>query len=217
MAKPTRKRTKAYAWVYDIQDKRIVSVQPNMKSGASADRYAEMEAFVQRQQGRPTIGDVLAKTSYHAGDFSFDIQRDHIKLADATEFSPDAAGEMRGSALDALLVEEGKLSERVIQVRSRSDTVRELCITRHGSRCFVCKLDFGKRFGEEFTGLIEVHHHKEPLAQRDGGKNTNPESDCVPLCPNCHRMALFGLPLGECRSLDELQELFVRSKHKVAS
>jgi 5-methylcytosine-specific restriction protein A len=65
-----------------------------------------------------------------------------------------------------------------------------------------------------FAGLIEVHH-KKPLSMFEQSAKTDPEADCIPLCPNCHRMAHFGLPSGKCRSLDELQELFARSEQMV--
>jgi predicted HNH restriction endonuclease len=188
-----------------IRGKRIVHVEPNMKqdTSASAGRYAEMEAYVKRRGGQATVGDVLDNTSYRTGDFKWDIRRGRIKFADAAEVSADAAGDVLGNDLDALLAEEGKLSQRVIQIRSRSGTVREFCIKKHKSRCLACDLDFGERFGEKFVGLIDVHHIN-PIAQRDGATITNPETDCRPLCPNCHRMAHFGMPRGECRSLDEL-------------
>jgi hypothetical protein len=189
----------------DVRDKRIVVLKRDFKRGKSAKRYAEMVAFVEHAKDKATFGDVLESTSYRWDDVRWDIARDHIRIADTPQVE-----------LQRALFVEGELSERVIQVRSRSGSVREFCIEKHGSRCLVCKLDFGERFGEVFADLIEVHH-KNPLAQRDGDAITDPEKECVPLCPNCHRMAHHGMPPGTCRSLHELVELLARSERTVVS
>jgi predicted HNH restriction endonuclease len=200
----------------NVRNKFITVLRSDFKRGKSAKRYAEMVAYVQRKGGKATAGDVMRQTSYEIGDIRWDVRHGHIMLTEAAESVPGSANELTHRAdelltsqveLQEALLLEGELSQKVVQVRSRSGTVREFCIWHHGSRCVVCKLDFGERFGEEFGGLIEVHH-KNPLAQRDGREKTNPASDCVPLCPNCHRMAHFGVPVGECRSLDELLELY---------
>jgi len=46
-------------------------------------------------------------------------------------------------------------------------------------------MDFGKFYGEEFSGLIEVHHIV-PLSQIKKGYKVDPIHDLVPVCPNCH-------------------------------
>jgi len=209
----------------DVRDKRITVLKTDFKRGESAERYAEMVDFVRRRGGKATVSDVFENTSYHMNDLRWDLHPEHgfVSLADAGDLGPARASETRYETdtplisqveLQQALLLEGELSERVIQVRSRSHSVREFCIERHGSRCFVCNLDFGERFGEMFAGLIEVHH-KKPLSKVEQSTKTDPEADCIPLCPNCHRMAHFGLPPGICRSLDESQELFARSEQMV--
>jgi predicted HNH restriction endonuclease len=209
----------------DVRDKRIIVLKTDFKRGESAIRYAEMVDFVRRRGGKATVSDMIENTSYHMDDLRWDLlpERGHIRLADAVDFGPHDARKTRYETdtplnsqieLQQALLVEGELSQRMIQVRSRSHSLRELCIERHGSRCFVCSLDFGERFGEMFAGLIEVHH-KKPLSMFEQSAKTDPEADCIPLCPNCHRMAHFGLPPGKCRSLDELQELFARSEQMV--
>jgi predicted HNH restriction endonuclease len=103
-----------------------------------------------------------------------------------------------------------KLAEEAVQMsgkmtwNSRSATVREHCLRHHGSICACCKIDFGARYGEKFKNLIDVHH-LNPL--ENGSRITNPETDCVPLCPNCHRMAHFGMSAGKCRDVEDLKPL----------
>lgn len=40
-------------------------------------------------------------------------------------------------------------------------------------------------YGEDFAGKIHVHHVK-PLADVDDEYEVDPETDLVPVCPNCH-------------------------------
>lgn len=179
----------------DVRDSRIAVVRTNFKRGESAKRYAEMVAFVQRNNGQATVGEVVDKTTYHMRDVSWDIRRGHIKIDD-----PPQVG------LERALLREGELSQRIVQIRSRSSSVRDFCLEKHGVACVVCGTDFGKRYGDVFDGLVEVHH-KNPMATSDGGRKTDPLADCCPLCPNCHRMAHYGMPSGTCRSLDDLKAI----------
>ena len=44
---------------------------------------------------------------------------------------------------------------------------------------------FGRIYGEEFNGKIEVHHIK-PLNEIGEEYVVNPITDLIPVCPNCH-------------------------------
>lgn len=179
----------------DVRDARIAVLRTDFKRGKSAKRYAEMVALVRRQKGEATFDDVLTKTSYHMGDVRWDIHRRHIKIADA---------DMEQVELQRALLVEGEFSQRVVQVRSRLSSIRDFCLEKHGVACVVCGTDFGKRYGAAFHGLVDVHH-KNPMATSDGGRETDPIVDCCPLCPNCHRMAHYRMPVGTCRSLGDLK------------
>ena len=69
----------------------------------------------------------------------------------------------------------------------RSPQARRACLRHYGCKCSICGIDFGKEFGEEFSGVIEVHH-LEPLSLSKGEREIDPIKDLVPLCPNCHKM-----------------------------
>lgn len=70
----------------------------------------------------------------------------------------------------------------------RNPAARRICLAHHGYRCAVCGIDLGKEFGEEFEGLIEVHH-LTPLSESPEQHEVDPRADLIPLCPTCHRMA----------------------------
>jgi len=101
----------------------------------------------------------------------------------ATE--PDERGEPVPSR-DAAT--EGAVSIRSVKHYERSRANRAVAIMIHGSRCSVCLLDFGERYGELGEGFIEVHHLL-PVHLMGGAGVVNPSTDLVPLCSNCHRMA----------------------------
>lgn len=101
---------------------------------------------------------------------------------------------------------EGRLSQRQVTIRSRHASVRAFCLEHYGSVCAICRFDPCKAFGDSFGGLIEVHH-LDPLAASDPDRETDPITDCRPLCPVCHGLAHLGMRAGTCRSLDDIRKL----------
>ena len=71
----------------------------------------------------------------------------------------------------------------------RNPKARQRCIDLHGTSCKVCGIDFGEKYGDFANGYIHVHH-KVPVAQaaRGGQYQLDPDTDLVPVCPNCHAM-----------------------------
>jgi 5-methylcytosine-specific restriction protein A len=59
----------------------------------------------------------------------------------------------------------------------------------HGTRCQVCEMDFGERYGTLGQGFIEAHHLK-PISQLEEGVPVEFDvaTDFAVLCSNCHRM-----------------------------
>lgn len=82
---------------------------------------------------------------------------------------------------------EGRRIEKKSIAYERSPLARRACLEHYGYKCVICGMDFGDKFGEEFSGLIEVHH-LEPLSLSKEEHEIDPIKDLVPLCPNCHRM-----------------------------
>lgn len=96
------------------------------------------------------------------------------------------------NALESFKVEEsgeglheGSLITVELTKYERNREARLLCIKHHGAKCAVCGFDFGETYGDDFKGMIEVHHIK-PLHTIKKDYVVDPINDLVPVCPNCH-------------------------------
>ena len=87
---------------------------------------------------------------------------------------------------------EGGQVTRTVESYERDQSLRDDCLKFYGFTCQVCEFDFEKEYGLEGMGFIEVHHI-ERLADRQLSE-TNPITDLIPLCANCHRMAHRRVP-----------------------
>lgn len=105
---------------------------------------------------------------------------------------------------------EGKLKETYMLQRIRNAENRRKAIEHHGVKCAVCGFDFEKAYGELGKGFIEIHH-LNPLGESDAEVLVNPETDLIPLCPNCHRMIHRKIS-GEI-GIEELKEIWL-AKHR---
>ena len=85
--------------------------------------------------------------------------------------------------------------------RERDPGLRAAALSLYGFDCMACGFNFGKSYGEIGKDFIEVHH-VVPLSE-SGRTETNPETDLIVLCSNCHR--IIHRRQGICLSLDELK------------
>ena len=85
--------------------------------------------------------------------------------------------------------------------RERDPRLRAAALSLHGFDCMACGFNFGKFYGDIGEEFIEVHH-VVPLSE-SGRTETNPETDLLVLCSNCHR--IIHRRQGICLSLDELK------------
>jgi predicted HNH restriction endonuclease len=78
-------------------------------------------------------------------------------------------------------------AKRAVKVNAfeRNADARLACIEHHGTKCIACGFDFGEAYGEEFAGLIHVHH-LIPLSDIGERYKIDPIKDLVPVCANCH-------------------------------
>lgn len=88
---------------------------------------------------------------------------------------------------------EGAVSLSVVKRRERNPRNRLLCLRIHGSRCKICSLDPKARYLE--AGMIIEVHHLQPLSHLGEPRSYDPETDLMPLCPNCHRAIHTRRPL----------------------
>lgn len=94
--------------------------------------------------------------------------------------------------IEAEDIEEGARVEGNVQFYygkryERNPINREIAIKKHGISCYVCSFNFEEMYGKHGRGFIEVHHIT-PLSLLNEETKVNPETDLIPLCPNCHRM-----------------------------
>lgn len=76
-----------------------------------------------------------------------------------------------------------------ISVQAERDLhLRNKAIALHGTSCMACKFNFGQFYGEWGQDYIEVHHLIPLGGSGDKKRKTNPKTDLIVLCANCHRM-----------------------------
>src|SRR5699024_8643162 len=101
------------------------------------------------------------------------------------------------------LYAEGATRRVSVNAYERNREAVQRCKAIHGTACVVCGVDFGDRYGAEFTGFIHVHH-LQPLSEINTEYKVNPATDLCPVCPNCHAVIHHG---GHLRTIDEVRRL----------
>lgn len=91
----------------------------------------------------------------------------------------------------------------------RNDAARARCIAEHGAKCAICGFDFGKVYGDDYSGKIEVHHIV-PLSKIRENHIVDPVNDLIPVCPNCH-LILHSKASGGTFTPDEVRAMINRS------
>lgn len=115
---------------------------------------------------------------------------------------------------DSLLVKddspiyEGAVSKVYVNKYERNPLARRICIKHHGAFCNVCTFDFYLTYGELGKGYIHIHHLL-PIASIGKEYQLVPETDLIPICPNCHSMIHKKKPILSPR---ELKEIIIANK-----
>ena len=107
---------------------------------------------------------------------------------------------------------EGALKTIQVNTYERDREARADCIKYKGLKCAVCGMDFKSTYGDIGEGFIHVHH-LVPMNTIGAEYRINPQTDLVPICPNCHAMLHYGMG-GEARSIEKLKEIFELHKNK---
>ena len=94
-------------------------------------------------------------------------------------------GSQSPDEIDDASIYEGAKKRIVVNAYERDPRARMLCIQHYGTRCFVCRVDLGERYGPVAIGLIDVHH-LVPLSRIGEEYRVDPIRDLRPLCPDCH-------------------------------
>ena len=104
---------------------------------------------------------------------------------------------------------EGGQRVHLVRKYERDARLRREAINHHGDKCMGCTFSFDQSYGPIHSrGYIEVHHCI-PLAAK-GVRETDPKTDLIVLCANCHRMVHRSRDV--CLSLDELKTKLAAAK-----
>ena len=137
------------------------------------------------------------RISHELSQYLNEIFARQRKIIDYTEVDPSGT------------YSEGHCRIVAVNKYERNPNARRKCIERYGSRCAICGIDFGERYGEYARGFIHVHHLR-PLHTIGEGYEVDPEKDLIPVCPNCHAM-IHRLPGGEEMGVEELKARLLQS------
>ena len=80
---------------------------------------------------------------------------------------------------------EGALIRLEVNRYERDRRNRSAALAIHGRNCKGCGMSFEERYGAIAAGFIEIHH-VTPVSKLVPGYVIDPQTDLVPLCPNCH-------------------------------
>jgi len=112
--------------------------------------------------------------------------------------------------VDDQLFSEGAKQKIHVNRYERNPEARAKCIEIHGTRCEICKMSFAETYGSFAQDFIHVHH-KTPLHHISDSYEVNPETDLMPVCPNCHAM-LHRQENGCPMTVERLKQLYNASK-----
>jgi HNH endonuclease len=90
---------------------------------------------------------------------------------------------------------EGAVKRILVNAYERNLAAVAACKAHYGTRCQVCGLDLGDRYGDIGKGFIHVHHLKK-LSEVGRLYEVDPLTDLRPVCPNCHAMLHRNPPLS---------------------
>ena len=106
--------------------------------------------------------------------------------------------------------ESGISKKADVNIYERNSEARKACLEFNGYKCQICGFESEKVYGKGFEHLIHVHHIK-PISEQGGKYSVNPQTDLIPVCPNCH-MALHTKVNGRCLSPEELKSQYKKIK-----
>lgn len=138
---------------------------------------------------KPSTGDVVLKSwdiTQKDGDTNqLFAAFDHLIEKEIPYFEQDLQEKLNGGKPAPDFMREGGRERVTLNKYERNPKARAACIAAHGTACAVCGIDFGKAYGPEFVGKIEVHHIV-PISEIGEEYVVDPVRDLVPVCPNCH-------------------------------
>lgn len=101
---------------------------------------------------------------------------------------------------ERLLYPEGTLVQKWVLKAERNRQAIEAAKQLKGDICKGCEINFKGIYGGDVPNIIEYHHINQ---MKSGERETNPETDLFPLCPNCHAVVHSQ---KELMTIEELQK-----------
>ena len=165
----------------------------NLKSHDTLQRQGYADNFADGFKITP-LGATLVSIHIDALSYLFneDFNYEDVKNA-ITDIS--AAGDRTVLPLEEF-ISEGRLVNKNVQVRERSNKLRAIAI-EHFSRnneihCNCCGFNFPTYYGDVYgKNCIEMHHKKPIFQYQDNSFEQQVASaleNLLPVCPNCHRV-----------------------------
>lgn len=106
---------------------------------------------------------------------------------------------------------EGAKKQVAVNAYERNPTARRECIIKKSTICIICGFDFGEFYGGQFNGKIHVHHLNTIHLQSEE-YSLNPETDLIPVYPNCHM--ILHSKLGGVYTIDEVKKFIYDQRNK---
>lgn len=140
------------------------------------------------------------------GNNMYSVALNHFGGFIAAEISEESI--IYPEVLKSMNLIEGAKKQITINAYERNPAARKACIMHYGAVCLVCGFNFQKAYGDDFEGIIHVHHIK-PLNEITQEYVIDPIMDMVPVCPNCH-LVIHSKPSG-IYTIDEVKS-FLNAK-----
>lgn len=109
--------------------------------------------------------------------------------------------------------ESGIGKKVLVNKYERNLVARRKCLEIYGTSCMVCGFYSADVYGAEFDDKIEVHHIV-PIHEINESYKVDPETDLIPVCPNCHMILHTKTKSGEYPSLAWLKSRVNRRRLK---
>lgn len=131
------------------------------------------------------------------------VDKELLRIGDSWFASDGVVGVRIPEELGAAeALKEGASVRIAVNRFERNAEARRQCLIYHGTLCVVCGFDFERMYGPMGRGYIHVHHVLA-LAEVRKEYKVNPQTDLVPICPNCHAMIHSTCP---ALTVDQLRE-----------
>lgn len=160
------------------------SAQPTFKK--LFDGQLKLLVFARWDSTKPKFA-FLGQASIVSYEDAVAVNADTNTIELTLSFSADNASSDPGPDGTLLIGYEGSKTTVLVNKYERDPALRLACVNFYGYICQICKFDFEGYYGEIGRNFCHVHHIR-PLSEMKGLTQIDPQTDLMPVCPNCHAM-----------------------------